>query len=465
MLAVLRALDGADFAACVRLVGEKGGARDALEVYKEGIKAGYHRDDGGASRAAMAWIHDGIGQGKQADALWVDLHAEARLGRVDVAKCARVAAGLNNWNRGARGRSIPSGSASCADDDGTTETRESIIESIVEEVYALEIASKARRRPRAAADAYERLRDRRRKNRDAAGANDTRGAKKNSSPRSRSLPARVYTAACRAASALRDPRFARDVAVDIVSDGRCVADDYMVASLAPVIGASGTVAAADAVEALFESARVARGRRRGWDAEGAEGAEGLGGAAWSCVIGALCRAGRTARASELLDEMASEPFMRSWPSCPTPGIGGAPGPGGVGRATGGGRRSSIFDLSGTRDEEPGVVVPTATRRRRRGRRTPSARAAPPRSAAPPRPRTRSSCTRSSPPVPPGGARGRRWRFTPRWPRTASPHRKIRGITARCTRRCFAGAARAVDECRRCRRRRRASRTPWSRANT
>ena len=353
MLAVLRALDGADFAACVRLVGEKGGARDALEVYKEGIKAGYHRDDGGASRVAMAWIHDGIGQGKQADALWVDLHAEARLGRVDVAKCARVAAGLNNWNRGARGRSIPSGSASCADDDGTTETRESIIESIVEEVYALEIASKARRRPRAAADAYERLRDRRRKNRDAAGANDTRGAKKNSSPRSRSLPARVYTAACRAASALRDPRFARDVAVDIASDGRCVADDYMVASLAPVIGASGTVAAADAVEALFESARVARGRRRGWDAEGAEGAEGLGGAAWSCVIGALCRAGRTARASELLDEMASEPFMRSWPSCPTPGIGGAPGPGGVGRATGGGRRSSIFDLSGTRDEEPG----------------------------------------------------------------------------------------------------------------
>ena len=164
VLAVLRALDGADFAACVRAVGEKGGARDALEVYKEGIKAGYHRDDGGASRAAMAWIHDGIGQGKQADALWVDLHAEARLGRVDVAKCARVAAGLNNWNRGARGRSIPSVSASCADDDGTTETRESIIESIVEEVYALEIASKARRRPRAAATRTRarRLRSRRR---------------------------------------------------------------------------------------------------------------------------------------------------------------------------------------------------------------------------------------------------------------------------------------------------------------
>ena len=170
MLAVLRALDGADFAACVRAVGEKGGARDALEVYKEGIKAGYHRDDGGASRAAMAWVHDGIGQGKQADALWVDLHAEARLGRVDVAKCARVAAGLNNWNRGVRAAARISHhrrtSASCADDDGLTtpETRETIIESIVEEVYALEIASKARRRPRAAADAYERLRDRRRKN-------------------------------------------------------------------------------------------------------------------------------------------------------------------------------------------------------------------------------------------------------------------------------------------------------------
>ena len=110
VLAVLRALDGADFAACVRAVGEKGGARDALEVYKEGVKAGYRRDDGGASRAAMAWVHDGIGQGKQADALWVDLHAEARLGRVDVGKCARVAAGLNNWNRAkARGRPSAAG--------------------------------------------------------------------------------------------------------------------------------------------------------------------------------------------------------------------------------------------------------------------------------------------------------------------------------------------------------------------
>ena len=145
MLAVLRALDGADFAACVRLVGEKGGARDALEVYKEGIKAGYHRDDGGASRAAMAWVYDGLGQGKQADALWVVMHAEARLGRVDVAKCARVAAGLNNWNRGvrrAKDQSPPPDADSCADDYGLTtprsshgsaETRESI-ESIVEEV-------------------------------------------------------------------------------------------------------------------------------------------------------------------------------------------------------------------------------------------------------------------------------------------------------------------------------------------
>ena len=331
-------------------------------MYKEGVKAGYRRDDGGASRAAMAWVHDGIGQGKQADALWVDLHAEARLGRVDVGKCARVAAGLNNWNR-AKARGRPSALGSSAD-DGSETTRGSV-ESIVEEVYALEIASKARRRPRAAADAYERLRDRRRRRRASeSGADATHGAIQNSSPRS-TLPARVYTAACRAASALRDPRFARNVAVDIISDVDCVADDYMVASLAPVIGASGTAAAADAVEALFESAR-ARGRRRGWDAEGAEGGadghkdghkdghddgysdghDGLGGAAWSCVIGALCRAGRTARASELLDEMASEPFMRIWPSCPTPG--GDPGhaTGGGGGGGGGGARSSIFDLSG-----------------------------------------------------------------------------------------------------------------------
>ncbi|ACO67671.1 predicted protein [Micromonas commoda] len=356
VLAVLRALDGADFAACVRAVGEKGGARDALEVYKEGIKAGYHRDDGGASRAAMAWVHDGIGQGKQADALWVDMHAEAKLGRVDVAKCARVAAGLNNWNRGVRRRkdqSPPPDAASCADDDGLTNHRS--MESIVEEVYALEIASKARRRPRAAADAYESLRDYiRRKNREDP-SGDTSGAK-NSSLRSRSLPTRVYTAACRAASALRDPRFARNVAVDIVGDGDCVADDYMVASLAPVIGASGTAAAADAVEALFQSAR--RGRHHAWGAEGADGgADGyddghdghnsLGGAAWSCVIGALCRAGRTTRASELLDEMASEPFMRRWPSCPTPG-GAMP----VHATTGGGgARSSIFDLSVGADEK------------------------------------------------------------------------------------------------------------------
>lgn len=97
VLAMLRSLDGADFACCVRLVGEKGGARDALEVYKEGVKAGYDAGDGGASRAAMAWVHDARGQDKQADALWTELHAEAEAGRVDPGECARVAAGLNTW--------------------------------------------------------------------------------------------------------------------------------------------------------------------------------------------------------------------------------------------------------------------------------------------------------------------------------------------------------------------------------
>ena len=153
---------------------------------------------------------------------------------------------------------------------------------------------------------------------------------------------RVYTAACRAASALRDPRFARSVAVDVIAASpRCVIDDYMVASLAPVIGRDGSTRSADVVEALFDSARRSNGRSNAkvTDDDGDGDGDGdntrrLGGAAWSCVIGALCRAGATGRASELLDEMADEPFMRRWPSCPTPGD-----------AASTSTRSSIFDMS------------------------------------------------------------------------------------------------------------------------
>ena len=340
VLAMLRSLDGADFACCVRLVGEKGGARDALEVYKEGVKAGYDAGDGGASRAAMAWVHDARGQGKHADALWTELHAEAEAGRVDPGECARVAAGLNTWwkNNKSRGtkqqrrRRAPASASEDATNDASSSSKKNHSDTQTMEVYALEIASKSRKRPRAAAEAYARLSEWHRERWKTQGR------------RSRITDVRVYTAACRAASALRDPRFARSVAVDVIAASpRCVIDDYMVASLAPVIGRDGSTRSADVVEALFDSARRSNGRSNvkltdvtDDDASDDDGdtTRRMGGAAWSCVIGALCRAGATGRASELLDEMADEPFMRRWPSCPTPGD-----------AASTSTRSSIFDMS------------------------------------------------------------------------------------------------------------------------
>ena len=340
VLAMLRSLDGADFACCVRLVGEKGGARDALEVYKEGVKAGYDAGDGGASRAAMAWVHDARGQGKHADALWTELHAEAEAGRVDPGECARVAAGLNTWwkNNKSRGtkqqrrRRAPASASEDATNDASSSSKKNHSDTQTMEVYALEIASKSRKRPRAAAEAYARLSEWHRERWKTQGR------------RSRITDVRVYTAACRAASALRDPRFARSVAVDVIAASpRCVIDDYMVASLAPVIGRDGSTRSADVVEALFDSARRSNGRSNvkltdvtDDDASDDDGdtTRRMGGAAWSCVIGALCRAGATGRASELLDEMANEPFMRRWPSCPTPGD-----------AASTSTRSSIFDMS------------------------------------------------------------------------------------------------------------------------
>ena len=335
VLAMLRSLDGADFACCVRLVGEKGGARDALEVYKEGVKAGYDAGDGGASRAAMAWVHDARGQGKHADALWTELHAEAEAGRVDPGECARVAAGLNTWWKNNKSRATkqqrrrrPSEDAT---NDASSSSEKNNSNTQTMEVYALEIASKSRKRPRAAAEAYARLSEWHK-----------RRMTKSQGRRSLITDVRVYTAACRAASALRDPRFARSVAVDVIAASpRCVIDDYMVASLAPVIGRDGSTRSADVVEALFDSARRSNGRSNAkvTDDDGDGDGDGdntrrLGGAAWSCVIGALCRAGATGRASELLDEMADEPFMRRWPSCPTPGD-----------AASTSTRSSIFDMS------------------------------------------------------------------------------------------------------------------------
>ena len=464
VLAVLRALDGADFAACVRAVGEKGGARDALEVYKEGIKAGYHRDDGGASRAAMAWVHDGIGQGKQADALWVDMHAEARLGRVDVAKCARVAAGLNNWNRGARGRSIPSVSASCADDDGTTETRESIIESIVEEVYALEIASKARRRPRAP----PRMRTR-------ASATAAERIARNSSLRWR-IPARTARRIRRFG-----PRFPRACTPPRAGRRR---RSGIPASRVTSRWTSSATAIASRTITWWRRWRPSSERRerpppptpwrRSFNRPDAQGTmRGVQRVPMEVptvtttvmtvitVSGARRGPASSERCAARAERLGRRNCWTRWRpsrSCAA----GHRAPPRAARCPVTRRQAAAARGPPSSTSASGrMKKPTATRRRRRGRRTPNARAEPPRSAEPPRPRTRSSCTRSSPPAPPGVARGRRWTSTRRWPRTASRRRKTRGTTARCTRRCFAGAARGVGGCRRCRRRRRASRTPWS----
>ena len=65
--------------------------------------------------------------------------------------------------------------------------------------------------------------------------------------------------------------------------------------------------------------RLARGRGRRRRRVGGARDSGveLGGAAWSCAVGAACRAGRTEEALSLLAEMRDASFMRLWPSCPT----------------------------------------------------------------------------------------------------------------------------------------------------
>ena len=89
--------------------------------------------------------------------------------------------------------------------------------------------------------------------------------------------------------------------MDMAMDG-VAPDSYAVASLSSLIGASGSPADADA------AGDVLRARDSGVE---------LGGAAWSCAVGAACRAGRTEEALSLLAEMRDASFMRLWPSCPT----------------------------------------------------------------------------------------------------------------------------------------------------
>ena len=298
LLAALKAVDGAGFAEVVRLSGERASVATALGLFREGRALGWCDDDGGAAVAAMAWRHDGARQGAQADALWGELHALADAGKIDVA-AIRKAGGVKDWDL----RKKKTGT-----DRRDGRSRPSVFEARAE-VFGLEVASKARRRPRAACAAYARLRD-------GDGDEGKDGAVSVSGDGSafrwlgvargatrRRLPKRTFTAACRAANGARDARFARRVAVDMAMDD-VVPDSYVVASLCSVIGASGSPADADAAGDVFARARDA--------------GVPLGGAAWSCAVGAACRAGRTREALALLAEMRDCGwFMRLWPSCPT----------------------------------------------------------------------------------------------------------------------------------------------------
>ena len=360
LLAALKAVDGAGFAEVVRLSGARSSAATALGLFREGRALGWCDGDGGAAAAAMAWTHDRARQGAQADALWKELHALADAGEIDAA-AIRKAGGVKDWD---------------LRKNGTDARRLSVFEARVE-VFGLEVASKARRRPRAACAAYVRLRDG-----DGDGDEATIQERKDDVPvrwlgvargaTRRKLPRRMFTAACRAASGARDARFARRVAMDMAMDG-VAPDSYAVASLSSLIGASGSPADADAAGDV-----LARARDSGVE---------LGGAAWSCAVGAACRAGRTEEALSLLAEMRDASFMRLWPSCPT-------------QSESADRESRVTD----------PAIPRADPRRaasRAGRWTRAPRARRRRSAGPPRPRTRRRCTRSATPA----ARARRWLCT------------------------------------------------------
>ena len=293
LLAALKAVDGAGFAEVVRLSGQRASVATALGLFREGRALGWCDGDGGAAAAAMAWTHDGARQGAQADALWGELHALADAGEIDAA-AIRKAGGVKDWDLRKK-------------KNGTDVTRLSVFEARVE-VFGLEVASKARRRPRAACAAYARLRDGDGDERkDGIPGDGDEGARLRwrgvaRGATRRKLPRRVFTAACRAASGARDARFARRVAVDMAMDD-VTPDSYVVASLSSLIGESGLSDDADAAGDVFASARDA--------------GVPLGGAAWSCAVGAACRAGRVDEALALLAEMRDAPFMRLWPSCPT----------------------------------------------------------------------------------------------------------------------------------------------------
>ena len=308
LLSACKAVEGAELAELVRLAGVNGAPTTALGLFREARALGWCDADGGAAVAAMAWIHDGAGQAKAADALWAELHERARRGDVDVAALRR-AAGVKPWgvkkhpgntrrpDASRVSTPTPRTRADASDAPAPDAPSPIDVSRARFETFAVEVASKARRRPRAAVAAYVRMRD-------GDPAANWSGRGEAGAP-SR-YPRRVFTAACRAASRAGDVAFASRVAVDMATDG-VVPDTYAVACLVPILGRTGRAVDADAAEAIFLRAR-----------EEGSGTP-LGGVAWSCAIGAACRAGRLDRAAELLAEMGEEPFMREWPSCPVPG--------------------------------------------------------------------------------------------------------------------------------------------------
>ena len=84
LLSACKAVEGAELAELVRLAGVNGAPTTALGLFREARALGWCDADGGAAVAAMAWIHDGAGQAKAADALWAELHERARRRRQTV---------------------------------------------------------------------------------------------------------------------------------------------------------------------------------------------------------------------------------------------------------------------------------------------------------------------------------------------------------------------------------------------
>ena len=329
LLAACKALDGASFPELLRLCAANASITTALGLFREGRALGWCDRDGGASLVAMARAHDALGQGKAADALWAEAHEMARAGEIDV-DAVRAAAGVPR--RVGRSRRRNASSSSSRGDDAAKKNKTFSPREQRFEVYAAELASASRRRRRAACRAYVRLRD---------GDGDWPGREALPANR-RAFPRRVFTAAARAAAAAKDAGLARRVARDMRADG-VAPDAFLAASLASAIGAGGRAEDADLALEVFESARESarrsprgapggrrrrppkRGKNPGGDGRDSEEEGdlvdlGLGGAAWSCAIGAACRAGRVDAARTLLCEMRDEPFLRVWPSCPAAGV-------------------------------------------------------------------------------------------------------------------------------------------------